>query len=247
MVVLNTIGVDAASLSWLAGTLLKNKREYGLQVQYRVGIEDEFQLLNSPQAYQVGVDGEVQHFLPFALPDELLNQEYLQLLFRYHHIDGGSGKRAMLRLDDILISTEVDDFPIKLAYISLKNNEDNQIVLSWESWLENGLQSFLVYRNDSEDFSSADRISPHIAAVVADRGASYQFVDDQLLHDGLYYYWVEAILSSDERKAYGPYCYFWDSSLGEPAPAPNATSLGNIYPNPFKISSTSLIPWPRMK
>jgi len=234
LVVLNTIGVDAASLSWLAGTLLKNKREYGLQVQYRVGIEDEFQLLNSPQAYQVGVDGEVQHFLPFALPDELLNQEYLQLLFRYHHIDGGSGKRAMLRLDDILISTEVDDFPIKLAYISLKNNEDNQIVLSWESWLENGLQSFLVYRNDSEDFSSADRISPHIAAVVADRGASYQFVDDQLLHDGLYYYWVEAILSSDERKAYGPYCYFWDSSLGEPAPAPNATSLGNIYPNPFK-------------
>lgn len=235
LVALNTVGVDNATLSWVAGTLLQNKREYGLQVQYRVGIEGEFQLLNSPQVYQVGVDGEVQHFLPFILPDELLNQEYVQLLFRYHHIDGSSGKRAMLRLDDILISTApVDDFPVKLAYISLKNNEDNQIIIEWESWKEDGLKSFLVYRNDCEDFGTADRISPHLAAVEAEKGSSYQFVDDQLLHDGLYYYWVQAILNDGESKVFGPWSYAWDSSLGTTVPAPTATRLGDIYPNPFK-------------
>lgn len=236
LVALNTVGVDAASLSWLAGTLLENKRQYGLQVQYRVGIEGEFQLLEPNEAYQVGVDGEVQHFLPFALPDALLNQEYLQLLFRYHHMDGGSGKRAMLRLDDILISTmPLDDFPAKLAYISLNNNEDNQIVLRWQSSEEDALKSFLVYRNVSDDFDTADRISPHLTAAAEDeKSASYEFIDDQLLHDGIYYYWVQAILNTGESKAFGPYSYTWDSSLGEPAPEPTTTSLGNIYPNPFK-------------
>ena len=235
LVALNTVGVNQASLSWLAGTLLENKREYGLQVQYRVAIEGEFQLLNSSQVYEVGSDGEVQYFMPFALPDQLLNQEYVQLLFRYYHIDGGSGKRAMLRLDDILISTApLDDFPVKLAYISLNYTEENHVKLAWQSLPESSLKSFLVYRNVSDDFDTADRISPHLPAASSEKSSGYQFVDDQLLHDGLYYYWVQAILSSGESRAYGPFGYYWDSSLGEPAPTPNATSLGNIYPNPFK-------------
>ena len=235
LVALNTVGVDNASLSWLVGTLLENKRKYGLQVQYRVGIDGEFQLLSPTQLYQVGSDAEVRHFLPFTLPTELLNQEYVQLLFRYYHMDGSSGKRAMLRLDDISVSTEVeDDFPIRLAHISLNYTEESQIMISWESWQEDGLKGYLVYRNDNEDFDTADRISHYLTSTESGKNSSYQFVDNQLLHDGVYYYWVQGVLTSGESKTYGPFSYYWDSSLGVPAPVPNSTSLGNIYPNPFK-------------
>ena len=236
LIALNTEAVDAASLSWLAATLLQNNREYGLKVQYRVGIEDEFQLLDPWQSYQVGTDGEVQHFLPFALPTELLNQEYVQLLFRYHHITGSSGKRAELRLDDIRINTSAeDDFPLKMAYIALKNTEENQVLLTWQSRVESDLKSFLVYRNTVDDFSLADRISNHIPAAQEGKSSQYQFIDAQLYHDGEYYYWVEAILNSGPKKLFGPYSHFWDSSLSEePTPIPSSTSLGNLYPNPFK-------------
>ncbi|NLK40450.1 MAG: hypothetical protein GX298_00150, partial [Planctomycetes bacterium] len=45
---------------------------------------------------------------PIALPAEALEQPYVQLLWRYYHVDGDSGARAQLRLDDIVVAGQIE-------------------------------------------------------------------------------------------------------------------------------------------
>jgi hypothetical protein len=49
-------------------------------------------------------DGHTAVTKSFSLPSEMMDKEYIQLLWRYHHISGGSGPRAEIRLDDITVA-----------------------------------------------------------------------------------------------------------------------------------------------
>jgi hypothetical protein len=106
LVALNTEGKDNLNLSFLAGTMLRNERLYAIRLQYRIGTESSFQnLLNDGQIveYPASADGHMHTFEYIELPQEILNQEYIQLLWRYYYIDGDSGPRPQLRIDDIVI------------------------------------------------------------------------------------------------------------------------------------------------
>jgi hypothetical protein len=106
LLALDTRGVVAADVSWLAGTLLRNSRVYALRLQYRLGPEGEFMDLLSggePVEYLAASDGDVRAMAPVALPAELLGREYVQLLWRYHFVSGTSGARSQLRLDDLTV------------------------------------------------------------------------------------------------------------------------------------------------
>lgn len=103
LVALNTTGVDELGVQWLAGTILRNSRKYGIRLQYRIGFEGDF--TDMPETlYEAATDGNMATKGPLLLPAALAGKEYVQLLWRYHHIEGTSGARAQLRLDDILIS-----------------------------------------------------------------------------------------------------------------------------------------------
>ncbi|MCC5835453.1 MAG: CotH kinase family protein [Opitutales bacterium] len=113
LVALNTQGLKAAELSFIAGTVLENSREYALRLQYRIGIEGDFTDLlaasGKPIEYRRSSDADVQHFESIDLPELLLGEPYVQLLWRYYHVSGDSGPRSMLRLDDVRIYEFIDD------------------------------------------------------------------------------------------------------------------------------------------
>jgi hypothetical protein len=110
---IDTTGLDSAQFSWLAGTILANQRPYAIRLQYRIGYSGPFSdvlVEGSPVEYVVQTDYHTQPFGPMALPAELMNQPYVQLLWRYYYLSGTLGTRAQLRLDDISVSGWLDMF-----------------------------------------------------------------------------------------------------------------------------------------
>jgi hypothetical protein len=108
LLALDTRGISAASISWRAGTRTPNSRVYALRLQYRLGLEEPFRDLldaeGAPFVYtRHETAGHVESFGPVELPPDALDQAYVQLLWRYHHVQGSSGPRAELQLDNIRV------------------------------------------------------------------------------------------------------------------------------------------------
>ena len=104
LLAVDTRGIVSANLSWLGGTILENSRKYGIRLQYRTHIDDPFSdlLVNGEIVeYIAGADGDVIKFDSVTLPQQILDKEYVQLLWRYYHVEGISGPRSKLRLDEI--------------------------------------------------------------------------------------------------------------------------------------------------
>jgi hypothetical protein len=108
---IDTRGLDAVRVSWLSGTLLRNSRLYAIRLQYRLGHSGPFTDVLSnglPVEYAAQTDGHTQVLGPVELPAETVEQPYVQLLWRYYLVQGTSGARAQLRLDDIAVSGVLD-------------------------------------------------------------------------------------------------------------------------------------------
>jgi hypothetical protein len=125
LLAIRTTGMSNLQMEWLGATILLNSRNYALRLQYRPGHTGDFEdlLMNGePMVYVGGQDGESRRFGPWSLPGHLLDQEYVQLLWRYHHVSGDSGPRSELRLDDITIGPwvglEEHSIPEALIYAS---------------------------------------------------------------------------------------------------------------------------------
>ena len=154
LLALNTVGEEELELSWLGGTLLRNNRIYAIRVQYRIGIEDEFAdfLINdSPVEYLTNNDGHSQIFSELLLPAELMGQEYVQLLWKYYHVSGGSGSRAQQRLDDIAVQRPESGLPTVTDLFIIKESEGDGILLEWT--YSKPVDRFLIYGSDIPYFS----------------------------------------------------------------------------------------------
>jgi hypothetical protein len=105
LLALNTMEAEEIQAEWLNETILRNSREYGLKLQFRIGHTGPFYDMEGTE-YVAGNDGHSSKTGPVYLPEQLLNREYVQVLWRYHHLSGTSGPRAQLRLDDILVKAK---------------------------------------------------------------------------------------------------------------------------------------------
>jgi hypothetical protein len=105
LLAVNTMEAEEIQVEWLNETLLRNSREYGLKLQFRIGHSGPFYDVEGTE-YVAGSDGHSSKTGPVYLPEQLLNREYVQLLWRYHHLSGTSGPRAQLRLDNILVQAK---------------------------------------------------------------------------------------------------------------------------------------------
>ena len=120
LLALDTTGMQAVRVRWLAGTDLANARPYGIRLQWRIGT-------NAPFADVIGSDGLPLQYLgnaanghsqamgPTPLPLAANNQRLVQLRWRYHAIPSAvdAGARAQLRLDDIQVSaTPIPKIPV---------------------------------------------------------------------------------------------------------------------------------------
>ncbi len=117
VVSLNTASVATATeitLSWTGRTILKNNRVYGLRMQYRIG--NGGGLPNAgwtefPETaeYVSGEDNTSQTFNT-PLPAETFGQPLVQVRWVYYFISG-TGSRAQLGLDDIMVAATVLSTP----------------------------------------------------------------------------------------------------------------------------------------
>ncbi len=105
---LDTTGVGEIDVGFTAGTVLPNDRIYAITLQYRLGPEEAWSDLlveGEPVRYlRNELAGHEDEFGPLRLPEELEDRELVQLQWRYHHIEGTSGPRAQLRLNDIVVT-----------------------------------------------------------------------------------------------------------------------------------------------
>ena len=124
LLALDTRDMEKVEVSWLAGTVLPNYRIYAIRLQYRIGMSGDFADLlidGQPVEYlRDATPGHVQSFDPLELPADLLGRPYVQLLWRYYHVEVTSGARAELRLDDIQVvgsasTTGVEPPPLPTA------------------------------------------------------------------------------------------------------------------------------------
>ncbi|MBK7426236.1 MAG: CotH kinase family protein [Saprospiraceae bacterium] len=108
---LDTRGVVAARIGFVAGTLLANSRVYHIRLQYRTGLNESWKdVLNDAGnliEYERTANPSPQTFEDINLPEEALDKSYVQLQWKYYftgtQITQESGQRDMLRLDDISV------------------------------------------------------------------------------------------------------------------------------------------------
>lgn len=103
--------IENAYVNFTAGTVTPNERVYAIRLQYRVGNQGMFNDLTMDSGEPVEylrneVGGHEVRFSDIRLPEEVMGHPYVQLRWKYYHVEGSSGPRAELRLDDIAIKTE---------------------------------------------------------------------------------------------------------------------------------------------
>ena len=109
LLTLDTRGVTDLAVTWTAQTLLPNSRVYAIRLQARDGPEGEWQDVlvdGSPVEYlREAASGPEAVIGPVLLGIEWEDLEHMQLQWRYYHVEGESGARAQLRLDDITVTS----------------------------------------------------------------------------------------------------------------------------------------------
>lgn len=99
--------VDYARAEWVARTVNRNDRDYGVQLQYRIGNQGGYISFDESTLYSVvgTSDGDSAPFW-FELPEALLGQEEVYLRWVYYQLpDSPGGGRPEIAVDDILITT----------------------------------------------------------------------------------------------------------------------------------------------
>lgn len=108
---INTTGQSKVQVTWTGRTMTANPRKYRIRLQYRIGdilpFVDLLNESNQPIEYISSTTGSNQTFT-HTLPAQALNQPYVQLMWKYYHVSGGSGARDQLGIDDILVETELN-------------------------------------------------------------------------------------------------------------------------------------------
>lgn len=139
------------------------------------------------------------------------------------------------------VSGEVTDptLPVELSHFSATMTAQNYVQLTWVSQTETNLMGYNVYRSDSDDLSSAAKISDLIGATNTSNAQTYIFYDMELDQEGTHYYWLQNVDMDGSSGFHGPASVFFTVGGNGGAPSiPKFTRLENAYPNPFNPSTT---------
>ncbi len=222
LVAINTTGLGEVQVQWLAGTLLENTRKYGILLQYRIGTEGSFTDIPATE-YISASDGDFSIQKPVVLSQQLLEKEYVQLLWRYHFLSGTSGPRAQLRLDDIVIAAKPEVPVITQPTSASGINED--FTIQWTP--ADRAQKYELQLADNENF-----INPLISEENITETSFMQTALDEATY---YYIRVRAI----NEMTIGE----WSEVVTIYSPATSVQIFGmqkdkvSVYPNPFVQSA----------
>lgn len=147
----------------------------------------------------------------------------------------GKGPDVIVILGDLDPST----LPIELSAFTVSLYNHDSAKVNWVTQSETGLNGFYILRNSSDQLDSANQISILIPATNTSQAQSYQYMDRELVTEGVYYYWLLVSNLDGSEAFYGPveFTYTLGDQEGEVPEVEIITALDGVYPNPFNPST----------
>jgi hypothetical protein len=138
--------------------------------------------------------------------------------------------------DVVILLDEGGDptLPVELSSFTLTATSENNVMLQWTTQSETGVSGYYIYRNSSDELSSAMRIPAFIQATNSSTETSYSFTDNEV-QPGIWYYWLQNLDLDGQFEFYGPISITLtnDGNQITPPVIPTVTALKSIFPNPF--------------
>jgi len=141
-------------------------------------------------------------------------------------IQGGSGQDPTL--------------PVELSSFTALVNGQNMVSIQWVTQSETNINGYYVNRSVTPNLDEAIQVSSLIQAQNSSTQQVYQFIDEELVDPGTYYYWLQVQEMDGSIEFHGPISVIYNAG-GDPGnhnETPIATEITGIYPNPFNPSAT---------
>ncbi len=151
-----------------------------------------------------------------------------------------STHKGFNRIDNLKITgiPIQETLPCELHAFTASPSVQNSVNLSWITHSETGLLGFKLYRNNTNNLSSAIQVSPLISASNSSTTQTYCYIDTELSQAGTYYYWLEIMEGSGFSSYTQPVTLLWNP-VSQPDPPPCFDdNVFRVYPNPFNADTT---------
>lgn len=138
-------------------------------------------------------------------------------------------------VDIVIVERGDSGLPLLLNNFEVKNDVTTKLQanIQWNTFAENNMQGFNIYRANTADFETTTKINEQlILAQNSPLGCSYQFYDSNIEYDHDYYYSLKAVLLNSQEISTSSFHYHSPKNLLND----NVSLLNNdvrIYPNPF--------------
>lgn len=130
----NTTGLENVAVKWTASLVAEGERTFGVKLQFRIGAAGGYN--DFPETFETEFStldltaGDEEEFT-VILPSVLLNQSQLYIRFVYFQIDGETGSRPEIGLDDISVfqfdPLSANDLDAKVG-LNIYPNPTNDVV-----------------------------------------------------------------------------------------------------------------------
>lgn len=156
----------------------------------------------------------------------------------------GSGIATMYNTTEssdnaIQFVTSEDTLPVELSNFRAELDYQNRIQLMWVTQSEVNLLGYYIHRNNEDDVTTAELISPIITASNTTSTQLYVFTDTSVNEAGNYYYWLQCIDYNGDEKFFGPSICLYDfPETNSGSEIPLREGIRSIFPNPFNPCTT---------
>ena len=141
--------------------------------------------------------------------------------------------------NSIQFITSEDTLPVELSNFRAELDYQNRIQLMWVTQSEVNLLGYYIHRNNEDDVTTAELISPIITASNTTSTQLYVFTDTSVNEAGNYYYWLQCIDYNGDEKFFGPsICQYDFPETNSGSEIPLREGIRSIFPNPFNPCTT---------
>ena len=129
--------------------------------------------------------------------------------------------------------------PVELSAFNAVATADNFVNISWTVQSETNISGYFIIRGLQNNIETAEMIPAFINATNGTQEHSYNFTDQEVTPNNIYFYWLQSVEFSLQTELFGPIMVeVGEPTGGEVVPADFGTQLIGNYPNPFNPSTS---------
>ncbi len=138
-----------------------------------------------------------------------------------------------------LYQSDNSTLPVTLSSFTATYTASNTVSINWQTESESNMIGYYIYRSNSNDVSSSERVSSLLTAYNQPETQNYSFTDREIEYETTYYYWLQSCDLDGSQQYHGSICITTGNgqTIQNPVITIN-TRLKNAYPNPFNPSTS---------